>query len=85
MPVISKAQAHAAKPKQEKQEMKIDSSQITPSKFDKRAISDYKEQKEFQYDQIEGQQLSLWERFWMWFWKMISKIFVGAASNSVSK
>ncbi len=85
LPVINKAQAQVAKPKQEKHEMRTDSSQITPSKFDKRAISDYKEQKEFQYDQIEGRQLSLWERFWMWFWKMISKLFVGAASNSVSK
>lgn len=85
LPVTGKAQVQLAKPKQEKPAMKTDSSQITPLKFDKQAISDYKAQKEFQYDQLEGRQLSLWERFWMWFWNMISKLFVGAASNSVSK
>lgn len=85
VPLISVAQVKVTKPKQEKIVMRTDSSQITPAKFDKRAISDYKEQKEFQYDQIEGRQLSLWERFWMWFWNMIGKLFVGAASNSVSK
>lgn len=84
-PAIGHAQVQAVKSVPEKKVMKTDSSQITAAKFDKRAISDYKEQKEFQYDEIEGRQLSFWEKFWMWFWKMMSKLFVGAASNAVSK
>ena len=70
-PIIGNAQEPAVKPVPEKRTIKIDISKISPAKFDKRAISDYKEQKEFQYDELEVRQLSLWERFWMWFWQMI--------------
>ena len=84
-PILVNAQVQRAKPIREQKAMKTDSSQLTPAKFDKGAISDYKEQKEFQYDEIEGRQLSLWEKFWMWFWNMIGKLFVGAASNTISK
>lgn len=84
-PIIGNAQEQAVKPVPEKRTIKTDSSKISPAKFDKRAISDYKEQKEFQYDELEVRQLSLWERFWMWFWKMINRLFVGAASNTISK
>jgi len=65
--------------------LQTDSSKITPAKFGKEAISDYKDQKEFQYDQQERRQLSLWDRFWMWFWSAINELFVGAASNAVSR
>jgi len=84
-PFLVKAQVQVIKPKQEKMLFKRDSSTISPSKFDKQAISEYKDQKEFQYDEAESRQLSAWQRFWIWFWKMANEIFIGAASNSVSK
>lgn len=65
--------------------MKTDSSNIAPAKFDKEAISDLKDQKEFQYDEVKGRQLSAWDRFWLWFWSTINKLFVGAASNVFSR
>jgi hypothetical protein len=83
IPVISNAQA--VKPKPKPLVIRIDSATITPSKFDKDAISNYKEQKEFQYDEIGQQQLSLWDKFWFWFWDMVSRLFEGAASNFVSR
>jgi hypothetical protein len=83
-PVISKAQA--VKPKPGITIARIDTnSKVTPAKFDKEAISSYKAQKEFQYDEIGQQQLSLWDRFWLWFWQMIGDLFQGAVVNPVSR
>lgn len=79
------ADAQTTKPKQPKPVVNIDSSKITPAKFDKQAISNYKDQKEFQYDELQAQQLSLWDRFWMWFWNMVGRLLTSAASNSLSR
>lgn len=79
------ADAQTTKPKQPKPVVNIDSSKITPAKFDKQAISNYKDQKEFQYDELQVQQLSLWDRFWMWFWNMVGRLLTSAASNSLSR
>lgn len=83
-PVIGKAQAGKTKPATNV--VRIDTnSQITPAKFDKEAISNYKAQKEFQYDEIGQQQLSLWDRFWLEFWCMVNNLFQGAATNPFSR
>ncbi|MDQ0636455.1 hypothetical protein QF042_000020 [Pedobacter sp. W3I1] len=83
IPVINKAQT--VKPKPVTAIIKTDSSKVVVSKFDKDAISDYKAQKEFQYDEIGQQQLSLWDKFWLWFWDLIGELFQGAASNIFSR
>lgn len=83
--INSQALAVAQKPAQTTIVMRKDSSVISPSKFDKQAISGYKNKKEFQYDEVQGQQISWWDRFWMWFWNSLGELFVGAASNSVSR
>lgn len=83
--INSHAQIVVPKPVSTSIVMRKDSIKINPSKFDKQAISDYKDQKEFQYDEVQGQQISWWDRFWMWFWNNLGRLFVGAASNSVSK
>jgi len=83
IPVISNAQT--VKPKPVVKEIRIDSIKITPSKFDKDSISIYKEQKEFQYDEVGRQQLSWWDKFWMLFWRLIGSLIQGAASNLISR
>jgi Domain of unknown function (DUF4129) len=83
IPVISNAQA--VKPKPIVKEIRIDSAKITPSKFDKDSISNYKDQKEFQYDEIGQRQLSWWDKFWMWFWGLIGSLIQGATSNLISR
>nr|WP_315418298.1 DUF4129 domain-containing protein [uncultured Pedobacter sp.] len=83
IPVISNAQA--VKPKTVVNELRIDSAKITPSKFDKDSISSYKEQREFQYDEVGQQQLSWWDKFWMWFWNLIGSLIQGATSNLISR
>jgi len=83
-PVIGKAQAGKTKPKPSI--VRIDTnSEVTAAKFDKEAISKYKAQKEFQYDEIGHQQLSLWDRFWYEFWRMIGDLFQGTAANPFSR
>lgn len=84
IPVISKAQAVKAEPASAW--VRIDTnSTVTAAKFNKAAISTYKDQKEFQYDEIGQQQLSLWDRFWLEFWRLIGELFQGAASNPFSR
>ena len=68
-----------------KQILKLDSTKITPAKFNKQALETYAEQKDFQYDAALTRDLSLWDRFWMLFWRMVNELFTGAASNPVSK
>ncbi|MFC3561697.1 DUF4129 domain-containing protein [Pedobacter jamesrossensis] len=65
--------------------LKIDSSKITAAKFNKEALLAYSKQSAFKYDVAQIRDLSLWDRFWMWFWQMIGDLFQGAASNPVSK
>ncbi|TDG37191.1 DUF4129 domain-containing protein [Pedobacter changchengzhani] len=66
-------------------EISLDSAQIKPAKFDKEALQEYKNQKSFKYDDAPTTELSLWDRFWMWFWDLVGRIFAGAASNPISK
>jgi len=66
-------------------DVRMDSSKVVPAKFNRDAIRAYAEQKEFKYDQEVQQQLSFWDRFWMWFWNMISRLVGGAASNVFSR
>jgi len=65
--------------------VKLDSSRINPAKFNRDALNTYAEQKEFQYDDSATGDLSLWDRFWMLFWRMVNDLFRGAASNPLSK
>ncbi|WP_316830651.1 DUF4129 domain-containing protein [Pedobacter aquatilis] len=76
--------AQTAKPAVQKV-IQFDSSKVTPAKFNKEALESYADQKEFQYDSAVARDLSLWDRFWMWFWQMVSELFQGAASNPLSK
>lgn len=74
-----------AQVKTQRREVRLETSKIIPSKFDKEAIQVYKDQREFKYDDAPITELSLWDKFWMWFWNLIGRLFQGAASNPISK
>ncbi|WP_231460483.1 DUF4129 domain-containing protein [Pedobacter sp. Leaf132] len=80
----AKAIAQNNKPKPQLA-VKIDSSKVSPLAFDKKAIETYEEQKEFKYDEAQTRDLSLWDRFWMWFWQMVSRLITTAGSTPGSK
>ncbi len=52
--------------------------------FNKAKIEEYKNQRDFKYDTISDQ-LSLWDRFWIWFWRKIGDLLGSAARNPISK
>ncbi|MFA6275127.1 MAG: hypothetical protein WC622_00150 [Pedobacter sp.] len=65
--------------------LKSDSSAIDLRKFDEIAIKKYSQQKEFIYDDVAPQSLSLWDRFWRWVWRLINKVFSGGITGSIIK
>jgi hypothetical protein len=65
--------------------LKSDSSTIALRKFDEAAVKKYSEQKEFIYDDVAPQSLSLWDRFWRWVWRLINSLFSGGITGSIIK
>ncbi len=52
----------------------FDSSNISIRSFNDSSINAFKKDKQFQYDKIGEPVLSLWDRFWMWFWDWVDRI-----------
>lgn len=77
--------AQAVKPLKADTIVRKDSSNIAPATFNREAIRDYQDQKEFQYDDNQAQQLSWWDKFWLLVWGLIGRLFYGAASNYILK
>jgi hypothetical protein len=64
---------------------KKDSSAVNLRKFEENPIRQYRKQKEFIYDDVVPPGLSWWDRFWIWFWRTLSKLFGGGTSGSIIK
>ncbi len=56
--------------------IKKDSSKITPRKFKEDAIQQYRQQKEFNYE--DTAKSTWWDRLWEWIWRLIQDIFSGS-------
>jgi Domain of unknown function (DUF4129) len=53
----------------------IDSSSTNVISLSEKDLSAYRNNKEFNYKDDENKGLSIWDRFWIWFWDTIDKIF----------
>jgi hypothetical protein len=62
-----------------------DSSTVSVRKFSEDPIVERSKQKEFIYDDVAPPQLSLWDRFWIWFWSLVSKLFNGNSYGTFLK
>jgi hypothetical protein len=63
--------------------LRVDSSVVHIRSFNIGALSRYRNNPSFKYTRVitnTGQ--SWWERFWIWFWKLIDKLFGGTAGNA---
>jgi hypothetical protein len=60
----------------------MDSSEVAFRSIDSNSINKYKSNKEFIYRQREQSSMSLWDRFWLWFWTQINK---ATSQRSVKK
>lgn len=65
--------------------LKSDSSTVELRKFDESAVKKYSVQKEFIYDDVAPQSLSLWDRFWRWVWRLINRVFSGGTTGNIIK
>jgi hypothetical protein len=57
--------------------LRVDSSNTNFRGFNQRALTNYSNDPEFNYHNINNAkyQPSLWDRFWKWFWDLISRLF----------
>jgi hypothetical protein len=51
-----------------------DTSQLDVRSFDEKQLQEYKNDSEFQYDQLREPPKSLWKRFWSWVWQQVEDI-----------
>ncbi len=51
--------------------LKNDSTAPVIRNFDAQKIADYRDQKEFLYDDVAQKDTSWWDRFWSWFWGLL--------------
>lgn len=52
--------------------LRMDSSKVNVRRFNENALDKYRADKEYQYnDKSIGNELSFWDRFWMWFWRTL--------------
>lgn len=63
----------------------FDSSAVSVRVFNESVINGYKKEKQFQYDKIGEPVLSLWDRFWIWFWDMVDQILSTPAGRTTFK
>jgi len=62
-----------------------DSSAVEARAFKEEAISNYRTQRQFQYNKIAEPVSSLWDRFWAWFWRKVHEILSTPAGNTSLK
>jgi hypothetical protein len=62
--------------------LSFDSSDVSVRVFNDTIINSYKNEKQFQYDKIGEPVLSLWDRFWIWFWDMVNQILSTPAGKT---
>lgn len=55
--------------------LSTDSSKVTVRAFNKDTLQQYINDKDFQYDEGATAKISLWARFWHWFWHLLGRIF----------
>lgn len=72
-------------PKKSSSVVKNDTSKVDVRKIDSAAVKSYSKQKDFIYDDVPPDSLSLWDRFWNWLWNLLGKAFSGKLSGTLVK
>ena len=54
--------------------LRMDSSRVTPASGLSASLAEYRARAEFNYAQARPEGMSLWDRFWRWFWYSWSKL-----------
>lgn len=56
--------------------VRLDSSAVDVRQINKKDLAAYRDQEAFNYNE-SSRDLSAWDRFWIWFWRKVDKIFSG--------
>jgi hypothetical protein len=65
------------------QTLLYDSSSVRVRHYAAEKLAAYKNDPRFQYEKILEPPVSLWDRFWMWFWSVIERFF-GSPAGSIA-
>ena len=57
------------------QTLTVDTSKLNIRHLDSAALEKYRSDPDFDYTYEKSERLSLWQRFWIWFWNWISRFF----------
>lgn len=68
-----------------KTEVRLDTTKVELRKIDKSKLETYSKEADFIYDDGPAPELSLWDRFWKWFWDMIHQVLGNKVSGGVIK
>ncbi|WP_214227062.1 hypothetical protein [Pedobacter sp. B4-66] len=68
-----------------KAEIRLDTAKVELRKIDKNKLSTYSKEADFIYDDAPAPELSLWDRFWKWFWDIINQILRNKVSGGAIK
>jgi len=66
-------------------EVRLDTAKVELRKIDKSKLNTYSKDTDFIYDDAPAPQLSLWDRFWKWFWDMVNQILRNKVSGGAIK
>lgn len=65
--------------------IKTDSSKVTIRKFDQEQLKAYASDRDFIYDDAAPESYSVWDRFWSWFWRLISSALKNRYGGTIIK
>src|SRR5205085_5600738 len=65
--------------------LRIDSSTVIVRSFNNSQIKKYKADEDFQYDRLLEPPVSLWDRFWSWFWRKVGEMLSTEAGKTTFK
>lgn len=72
--VLSADTLHKTAKKQAPLRLRIDSSSLEVRSFSTKDINAYKTSRDFDYSNNDAPSLSLWSRFWRWFWSLFNDL-----------
>lgn len=63
--------------------LQTDNSSIQIRKFSSSALNEYRQQREFKYEDHPGEAESMWDQFWRWFWYQVDNLMSGKVTGNL--
>ncbi len=63
--------------------LQTDSSSIQIRKFSATTLNEYRQQRDFKYEDHPGEAESMWDQFWRWFWYQVDNLMSGKVTGNL--